>query len=53
MDAWRDIRLKARECHRQGRCHVVESLMRVRRVSLLKSCGGGDFTPDNLVTDDL
>jgi hypothetical protein len=28
-----------------GRCHVVESLMRVRRVSQLKSCGGGDFAP--------
>jgi transposase len=28
-----------------GRCHVVESLMRVRRVSQLKSCGGDDFAP--------
>jgi hypothetical protein len=28
-----------------GRCHVGESLMRVRRVSQLKSCGGGDFAP--------
>jgi hypothetical protein len=27
------------------RCHVVESLMRVRRVSQLKSCGGDDFAP--------
>jgi hypothetical protein len=30
---------------RCGRCHVVESLMRVRRVSQLKSCGGDDFAP--------
>jgi hypothetical protein len=29
----------------RGRCHVVESLMRVRRVSQLKSCGGDDFAP--------
>jgi hypothetical protein len=29
----------------EGRCHVVESLMRVRRVSQLKSCGGDDFAP--------
>jgi hypothetical protein len=29
----------------KGRCHVVESLMRVRRVSQLKSCGGDDFAP--------
>ena len=28
-----------------GRCHVVESLIRVRRVSQLKSCGGDDFAP--------
>jgi hypothetical protein len=28
-----------------GRCHVVESLMRVRRVSQLKSRRNGDFTP--------
>jgi hypothetical protein len=27
------------------RCHVVESLMWVRRVSQLKSCGGDDFAP--------
>ncbi len=27
------------------RCHVVESLMRVRRVSQQKSCGGDDFAP--------
>jgi hypothetical protein len=27
------------------RCHVVESLMRVRRVSQLKSCDGDDFAP--------
>src|SRR6202040_1959632 len=27
------------------RCHVVESLMRVRRVSQLKSCGDDDFAP--------
>jgi hypothetical protein len=25
--------------------HVVESLMRVRRVPQLKSCGGDDFAP--------
>ena len=29
----------------RGRCHVVESLMRVRRVSQVKSCGGDDFAP--------
>jgi hypothetical protein len=29
----------------RGRCHVVESLMWVRRVSQLKSCGGDDFAP--------
>ena len=28
-----------------GRCHVVESLMRVRQVPQLKSCGGDDFAP--------
>jgi hypothetical protein len=28
----------------RGRCHVVECLMRVRRVSQLKSCGD-DFAP--------
>jgi hypothetical protein len=28
-----------------GRCHVVECLMRVRRVSQQKSCGGDDFAP--------
>ena len=33
------------EHHIEGRCHVVESLMRVRRVSQLKSCGGDDFAP--------
>jgi hypothetical protein len=27
------------------RCHVVESLMRVRQVPQLKSCGGDDFAP--------
>jgi hypothetical protein len=27
-----------------GRCHVIESLMRVRRVSQVKSCGD-DFAP--------
>ena len=30
---------------REGRCHVIESLMRVRRVSQLKSYGGDDFAP--------
>jgi hypothetical protein len=30
---------------RRGRCHVVESLMRVYRVAQLKSCGGDDFAP--------
>jgi thiamine biosynthesis protein ThiC len=29
----------------KGRCHVVESLMRVRWVAQLKSCGGDDFAP--------
>ena len=29
----------------ERRCHVVESLKRVRRVSQLKSCGGDDFAP--------
>ena len=27
------------------RCPVVESLMRVRQVPQLKSCGGDDFAP--------
>jgi len=31
--------------HPIGRCHVVESLMRVRRVSQLKSRRGDDFAP--------
>jgi hypothetical protein len=29
----------------ERRCHVVENLIRVRRVSQLKSCGGEDFAP--------
>ena len=36
---------QARDDDTRGRCHVVESLMRVRRVSQLKSCGGDDFAP--------
>jgi hypothetical protein len=45
----RDLPLRTRgrggSHRRRGRCHVVESLMRVRRVSQLKSCGGDDFAP--------
>ena len=33
------------DLHYQRRCHVIESLMRVRLVSQLKSCGGDDFAP--------
>jgi hypothetical protein len=29
----------------EGVCHIVESLMLVRRLSQLKSCGGDDFAP--------
>jgi hypothetical protein len=37
--------LKIQAITSRRRCHVVESLMRVRRVSQLKSCGGDDFMP--------
>jgi hypothetical protein len=39
------MRSKIQAITSRRRCHVVDSLMRVRRVSQLKSCGGDDFAP--------